>query len=542
MKKAGNKFFDAKTSHITIAGENMTRQTFTTCFDPNISHTGEHSAFSIDTKFKMLSVLTNQKSEDLKADIDFWMGDRADDVTKAMEILGIESKKVLRCSAHITCGADNAVDKVFKHFESTIGVQNLISLSEIQSAFLKSNSVFIMAINAISKLLSYSHATLPYSLCVVYKNWRKTQGLDTNQFKGFSSNRFGRTVTLAKMFLEHRDDLVKFFDQCVDENANKLVLAVSGYITSDWMFMCSKAYCMIGDMFILPLCDILGIDESRTSKRTDRTWPGVKDFLEEKLKVMEKFVKEAKDGLAVEKLAVAATKEVMVCVRRQMEEVEFLKVESSVDEETVQKMLYSPLTNSGCESRQSNLDRRVKFSGGSTPLQTISNKEVVSGNKYLITSEFSEASVSEQSRQFKWARNSTEAKEAWALQENLINLAAAVDKEAFKAKEAKKKKKVARSLTLLDQCKNHGGPVSPISIDILDSLTEKQLLTETRYLRSTVAPHIKERHAIIDKDGKRKMPILPLRSLKENIKAVINPEASPVENIEALIEQAFLDA
>ena len=167
VKKAGNKLFDAKTSHITIAGENMTRQTFTTGFDPNISHTGEHSAFSIDTKFKMLSVLTNQKSEDLKADIDFWMGDRADDVTKAMEILGIESKKVLRCSAHITCGADNAVDKVFKHFESTIGVHNLISLSDIQSAFIKSNSVFIMAINAISKLLSYSHATLPYSLCVV---------------------------------------------------------------------------------------------------------------------------------------------------------------------------------------------------------------------------------------------------------------------------------------------------------------------------------------------------------------------------------------
>ena len=122
VKKAGNKLFDAKTSHITIAGENKARQTFTTGFDPNISHTGEHSAFSINTKLKMLCVLTNQKSEDLKAGIDFWMGDRADDVTKAMEILGIESKKVLRCSAHITCGADNAVDKVFKHFESSIGV------------------------------------------------------------------------------------------------------------------------------------------------------------------------------------------------------------------------------------------------------------------------------------------------------------------------------------------------------------------------------------------------------------------------------------
>ena len=225
-----------------------------------------------------------------------------------------------------------------------------------------------------------------------------------------------------------------------------------------------------------------------------------------------------------------------------MEEVEYLKEESSVDEETVKKMMYSPLTNSGCESRQSNLDRRVKFSGGSTPLQTISNKEVVSGNRYLITPQFSEASTEEQTSQFKWARNSSEAKEAWALQENLISLAAAVDMEAFKVKEDKKKKKIARSLALLDQCKVHGGPVSLNTINILDNLSEKELLTETRYLRSTVAPHIKERHAIIDKDGKKKMPVLPAKSLKENIKAVINPKNTPVENIEALIENAFVNS
>ena len=108
----------------------------------------------MSTKLKMLSILTSQNSDDLKSSIDFWMGDRADDVTKALEILGIESKKVRRCSGHITCGADNAVDKVFKQYESTIGVQNLINLSDIQAAFLKSNSVFIMGINAISKLLS----------------------------------------------------------------------------------------------------------------------------------------------------------------------------------------------------------------------------------------------------------------------------------------------------------------------------------------------------------------------------------------------------
>ena len=132
----------------------------------------------------MLAVLTSQTPENMKNLIDFWIGDRADDVTEALSIHGIESQRVLRCSAHITLGADTAVDKVFKLFENIIGVQNLIELTAGQSAFINNNSVFTMAMLAISKLLSYSHATLPYSLCVVYKNWRKNE-LETKDFKGF---------------------------------------------------------------------------------------------------------------------------------------------------------------------------------------------------------------------------------------------------------------------------------------------------------------------------------------------------------------------
>ena len=222
-----------------------------------------------------------------------------------------------------------------------------------------------------------------------------------------------------------------------------------------------------------------------------------------------------------------------------MDEVEFLRDDFSVDAETVQKMLYSPLTNSGCESRQSNLDRRVKFSGGSTPLQTISNKEVVSGNRYLTSPQFSQASDTVQRKEFQWARNSEEAKQAWALQENLINLAASVDRAAYEAREEKKKKKVARGLSLLDHCKVHGGPVSASSIHLLEKLSEKELLLETRYLRCTVAPAIKERHAVVDSNGKKKMPVLPLKSLRENIKAVIVPVFEPVVNIDILVEKVF---
>ena len=309
VKKAGNRLHDSKTSHITLQGPGTPRQTFTTGFDPNISHTGADSAYSLNTKLEMLAVLTSQTPDHLKNLIDFWIGDRADDVTKALEILGVESKKVLRCSAHITLGADTAVDKVFKMFENQIGVQNLIELTAGQSNFMNNNSVFTMAMLAISKLLSYSHATLPYSLCVVYKNWRKTEGLDTKDFKGFSSNRFGRTAHLAKLFVQHRDDLVSFFDQCVDEQANKLVLAVSNYVVSDWLFMCAQAYCTVGELFIVPLCDILGIDQSKNQKNPNRSWPKVKEFLEERIVAMNRLVEETGEGSALEKLTSSAVKD-----------------------------------------------------------------------------------------------------------------------------------------------------------------------------------------------------------------------------------------
>ena len=132
-------------------------------------------------------------------------------------------------------------------------------------------------------------------------------------------------------------------------------------------------------------------------------------------------------------------------------------------------------------------------------------------------------------KEFKWARCSKEAKEAMELQKNLINLAEDVNQAAFAAKEAKKKKKIARSFTLLDECKRHGGPVTPESL----------LLVETRYLRSTIAPNIKERRAVIDSTGKKKMPLLSEVSLRENIRTAVKFEIKAVDNIDALIDKAF---
>ena len=295
---------------------------------------------------------------------------------------------------------------------------------------------------------------------------------------------------------------------------------------------------MVGDMFIEPLCSILCIDRRLNTTGYESTWPGVKAFLVDRLSVMAKFVEESKLGSPLDKLTCAAVKEVSVCVKRQMDEVDYLRDDTTLDSKILEEMMYCPLTNSGCESRQANLDRRVKFSGGSTPLQTLSNKEVVCGNKYLTSGSFP-VSLHAQMQEFQWARRSKDAKEALQLQQNLIDLAEDVNKAAFAAKEAKKQKKIARSFSLLDQCKDHGGPVTPDSIELLGKLTQAQLLTETRYLRSTIAPAIKERKAVIDSSGKRKMPVLSEESLRENIKAAIKMEVKVVDNIDILITKAY---
>ena len=327
------------------------------------------------------------------------------------------------------------------------------------------------------------------------------------------------------MFLSH---LIKLFS----------VLAVSDYLVSDWMFKCCQVYCVVGELFVEPLCSILCIDGRKNTTGHESSWPGVKAFLQEKLKIMKQFVEESELGTSLDKLTSAAVQEVATCVRRQMDEVEFLRDDTTVDEKILKEMMYSPLTNSGCESRQANLDRRVKFSGGSTPLQTLSNKEVISGNRYLTSTSFP-VSLADQMKEFQWARRSKEAREAMELQQNLINLAEGVNKAAFAAKEAKKKKKIARSFSLLEECKRHGGPVTPESLALLESLTQAQLLVETRYLRSTIAPAIKERRAIIDSTGKKKMPILPEVSLRENIKAAVKFEIKAVDNLDDLIAKAY---
>ena len=105
-----------------------------------------------------------------------------------------------------------------------------------------------------------------------------------DSFKGFQSNRIGRIAFLASLYLEHKIDLLRFFEEIVDENSNKLVLALSDYLSSEWFSSGCEIFKSIGYLIINPLCDILGIDDFGKTKRDDRNWQCVKDFFEKKYK------------------------------------------------------------------------------------------------------------------------------------------------------------------------------------------------------------------------------------------------------------------
>merc|ERR1712121_198356 len=106
------------------------------------------------------------------------------------------------------------------------------------------------------------------------------------------------------------------------------------------------------------------------------------------------------------------------------------------------KMKYAPLTNLGCESRMAQFDNRVKFSRGFAPISTLSDKQVVATNKYLLQPNLDDPEVCKS--EFKWAKNSNQATLVNKLQQEYFEQVKATQNLALKAKERAKQKKVQR--------------------------------------------------------------------------------------------------
>ena len=93
-----------------------------------------------------------------------------------------------------------------------------------------------------------------------------------NGFKGFSSNRFGRIGELSSMMKDHMDTVKRFFEECVDENSNKLSLAISAYVSSEWFKTCIDIGAQFDSIVIDPLKKALGIDHYAKERSEFRSW------------------------------------------------------------------------------------------------------------------------------------------------------------------------------------------------------------------------------------------------------------------------------
>merc|ERR1711920_51020 len=79
VKSGGHKRFDIKTSHVTICDKEKQRESFSSGFYPNASHSGKSSAETVSHDISKMALLTGNDYEDMKGFIDFFMNDRSGD-------------------------------------------------------------------------------------------------------------------------------------------------------------------------------------------------------------------------------------------------------------------------------------------------------------------------------------------------------------------------------------------------------------------------------------------------------------------------------
>ena len=540
VKAAGRRLYDVKTDHITVSGPNQARRILTTGYSENISHTGLDAAQAYTVRLKILAALADSSVEDIKESIDFWMCDRAGDCAVMLDNLDIDEQKILNRNAHVILGVDNAADKVFRQIEQSIGIQKLIDVKAGEKVFLSpSSSIHTLALIAIAKLLSPSHAAHSISLYSDYKTWIESEG-QKEGFKGFTANRFGRIADIAREFLRNRDIILKFFDSVVDENANKLVLAVSIYIQNSWFLYCVRIYERLGNDIIFPLMELLGIDNNKQKKCKNRTWQGIREFYDEKIPTL----KATRDKLHADesgenRLYSAVLTEVIETLERQLSTVPFFKQSCSGVELDEEKLKNAPITNLGAESAFASLDNRIAVSGGSASITLHSRKTIISTNCFLVNTDFnSKATEEERRKSWKWARTSNQVEDAKEIESNFLATVQATKKLSLYKKQELKKKRVENTLKTLEKCKLHNGPITVNSIEEVEKLNEKELLTEIKYLRATIAPNIRQKRRITV-DGKYKMEKFPVQELRQSIKNVVKPESDVTLDVEKILKEVL---
>ena len=195
-----------------------------------------------------------------------------------------------------------------------------------------------------------------------------------NEFKGFISNRFGRVGELSHSVCKHISNIRRFFEEYINENSNKLVLAVDSYIESEWFLTCCEIASMFYQDITITIKRVIGIDQFKDTHSDKRTWVGIKEEFEQIIQKLEVTV-QAPSTSGKDQLIAKAALNIRDAIRRQLNKVQYFR-----DKENKEDM-NAPMINLGCEGVFLGFGNDCKQAGGSTSLQTISNKSMISNNK-----------------------------------------------------------------------------------------------------------------------------------------------------------------
>jgi hypothetical protein len=144
----------------------MEKETLTTGFTPNLSHSGQDQTTSVKFKLQTLAVLAGEGTtyQDIIDNLDFWISDRSADCDIVLDELGIDDQNILKCNGHVVLTVDDAVDHVLKDIESQVGRDKLAGDGLVFNNFQSKSSIATLGLIAICKCISPFHAALSYSL------------------------------------------------------------------------------------------------------------------------------------------------------------------------------------------------------------------------------------------------------------------------------------------------------------------------------------------------------------------------------------------
>jgi len=200
-----------------------------------------------------------------------------------------------------------------------------------------------------------------------------------------------------------------------------------------------------------------------------------------------------------------------------------------------EQMRWAPLTNLGCESKMAWLDNRIKVSGGSTSVQTLSEKSIVKHNEYFSNPDFDGLSSQSKLALWRFGRSGDTAKAVRSMYNDWHNQVCQAKVLAEDQRKTMKRRKASRLIVNIQKCVSHGGPVTDKNVAILDRLNTDQLKLEIAVLKQTVSETIRAKYKVTVDGGSNYFQTFADDVLRDSIRAVVCPSSQVDKSVEALL-------